>query len=62
MVSYQAFVSLVYDETPDGSIESADENSEFMSSIGQYWTNNSEDLKPMTQAQARERIREDLQA
>jgi len=62
MVSYQAFVSLVYDETPDGSIGDAAENSQFMASIGDYWSMNKSELQTLTEAEARQQIREDLNA
>jgi len=61
MVTYQAFVSLVYSETPDGAIEDSNENADFMASIGGYWSKNKDELKPMTKQQARKRIQRDLQ-
>lgn len=61
MVTYQAFVSLVYDETPDGAIASASENSEFLADIGRFWSENRDELKPMTRSQARDVVQESLE-
>lgn len=61
MVSYQRFVALVYSETPDGSIGSASENSQFMASIGEFWSNNRDELSSASDAEARQVISDHLE-
>jgi len=60
MVSYQKFVELAFDEAKakGASFDGIDQGGDFMSDVASVWSQNKEELKQLTEQQARNRLRE----
>lgn len=64
MVSYQTFVKLSFDEAKakGAQFTGIDEGGDFMQDVAAVWQQNKETFKPLTEKQARSRIREMVEA
>jgi len=64
MVSYQKFVELAFDEAKakGASFDGIDQGGDFMSDVASVWSQNKEELKQLTEQQARNRLREMVSA
>ncbi len=64
MVSYQKFVELAFDEAKakGASFDGIDEGGDFMAAVATVWSENKEELKQLTERQARNRLQEIVSA
>lgn len=64
MVSYQKFVELAFDEAKakGASFDGIDQGGDFMTQVAAVWSENKEELKQLTERQARNRLQDMVSA